>query len=92
MSCPKLACRTSDYQQFLYQLGASGTIPEMSALFGAAAVFVLCQAFLQFNASHTTLPKPLLPQCTASAKMLALSLLPPLPVFAGFVYYFVACR
>src|SRR6201997_992371 len=91
MSRSQLARRAGDDEQFRNQFRAFGTISEMSLLFGAAAVFVFYQAVLQLNASHTTLPKPLLPQSTATSK-LALSVPRPLSVFAGFVYYFVACR
>jgi len=88
----KIACRAGNDEQFRHQFRAFGTISKMISLFGAAAAFVLRQALLQLNASHTALPKPLLPQCTATPKCLHFPSGRPLPVFAGSVYYFVACR
>jgi len=63
----KIACRAGNDEQFRHQFRAFGTISKMISLFGAAAAFVLRQALLQLNASHTALPKPLLPQCTATS-------------------------
>ena len=88
----KIACRAGNDEQFRHEFRAFGTISKMISLFGAAAAFVLRQALLQLNASHTALPKPLLPQCTATSKCLHFPSSRPLPVFAGSVYYFVACR
>src|SRR5579864_4204323 len=65
----------------------------MSLLFGFAAVLDLGQALFQLNASHTTLPKPLLPQCSATSESSSFARLSPFwPVCAGSSTYFVACR
>src|SRR5579864_973647 len=64
----------------------------MSLLFGFAAVLDLCQALFQLNASHTSLPKPLLPRCSATSESSSFARLFPFASLRWLSTYFVACR
>src|SRR5690349_15311283 len=82
----QFAGRTGNYQQLFNQRGALGAIFQMRPLCNVVCLFVFRQALLQLNASHTTLPKPLLPHCTAAVETCNYSACPSntsLPVFAG---------